>query len=158
MAHGMTPELRMSTGTRSEPDEDEPTSARGGGDDAFPLEDDFVPRRDTLLRVLLSLLFVVIAGIVETLLAVIVVFELAVALVTERPPSTRVRELANRIVSYYYRIGRYLTYNESRIPFPFDELPEPVEPDAFRADDSEARALGLSESESGSEPASRDER
>jgi hypothetical protein len=108
-----------------------------------PGRDDFVSRRDTGLRILLSLLFVIVASLVETVLALIVVFELGVALVTERPPSTRIRDLANRIIAYYYRVGRYLTYNESRIPFPFDELPQPLEGDSFRADESESRALGL---------------
>jgi hypothetical protein len=64
-------------------------------------------------------------------LAVIVVFELAWTLVTKHAPSPQVRELANRIIAYYYRIGRYLTYNEPRAPFPFAEFPQALEPDAW---------------------------
>jgi hypothetical protein len=70
----------------------------------------------------------------RTVLALIVVFELLFTLITRRPPGTRVRELANRISTYYYRLLRYLTYNESRVPFPFSDFPEPLEPDAFRVE------------------------
>jgi hypothetical protein len=109
-----------------------------------PADDDFVPRRETGIRIGLTILFALIAGVVETVLVVIVLFELLSALVTERVPNTRVRDFANRIVSYYYRLGRYLTYNESRVPFPFSDFPGPVEPDAFSSDDSDSRVLGIS--------------
>ncbi len=138
-------ELRMSMGPGQDDslrDElgEEPES---GELDGREYEDDFIPRRDTALRIALTVLFVIVASVVETLLGLIVFFELVASLVTQRPPSERVRELANRIVSYYYRIGRYLTYNESRVPFPFDEFPAPVEGDAFRPGASESKALGL---------------
>lgn len=123
--------LRMSMNHEIDPIPQEPE----GGDE--------IPRSETGLRILLTILFVLIAGVLETVLAVLVLFELGVALVTQRAPSDRVRELANRIISYYYRLGRYMTYNESRVPFPFDDFPEPVEPDAFDPEDSESKALGI---------------
>jgi len=107
-----------------------------------PPEDE-IERLDTGLRIGLSLLFVLIGSVIETVIGVIVIFELVVALVTKRPPSARVRELANRIIGYYYRIGRYLTYNESRVPFPFSDFPAALEGDAWRPGDSESKAMGL---------------
>jgi hypothetical protein len=104
---------------------------------------DEIERAQTGLRIALTVLFVLIGTVIESAIAVIVVFELAVTLATRRPPSRRVRELANRIISYYYRIGRYLTYNASRPPFPFSDFPEAVEPDDWRAADRESDALGL---------------
>jgi len=102
-----------------------------------------IERRDTGLRILISLLFMVIAALIESLVGLIVIFELLWSLITRQPPRPRVRELANRIVAYYYRIGRYLTYNESEPPFPFSDFPAAVEPDAWRGGGSEAESLGL---------------
>lgn len=113
-------------------DEKETASAEDRLDESHA--NDFIPRADTALRAGFTLLFVVVASVLETVLALVVLFELGVALVTERPPSPRVRDFANRIVSYYYRLGRWITYNESRLPFPFSDFPDPVEPDAFEAD------------------------
>jgi hypothetical protein len=39
-----------------------------------------------------------------------------------------VRQFANRLVAYLYRIARYLTYNEGTAPFPFRDLPPELEP------------------------------
>ena len=77
----------------------------------------------------------------RTVLGLIVIFELLFTLITRRPPGMRVRELANRITTYYYRLLRYLTYNESRAPFPFSDFPEPLEPDAFRVEDRDSAVL-----------------
>ena len=118
-------------------------------------EDQRIRRGDTGLRILLSLLFAVIGGVLETVLWLIVFFQMIVALVTQRPPSLRVREFANRILSYYYRLGRYLTYNESRVPFPFADFPEAIEGDAWDPDETESQALGISRRES--EPGLEDE-
>ncbi len=86
-----------------------------------------IERRDTGIRILLTILFALIASVVETILSVIVLFTLIWALVTRQAPSNRVRALANRIVTYYYRIGRYVTYNETQVPFPFSDFPESFE-------------------------------
>ena len=104
-----------------------------------------VDRADTGIRIALTLLFVLIAAMIESVLSVIVVFELLFTLVTKQAPSPRVRELANRIVAYYYRIGRYLTYNESRLPFPFTDFPRALEADAWDPGERESETLGLLE-------------
>ena len=79
----MSQDLRMTMSTIQDP-EDEAI--------AQPGEDEHIPRRETGLRILLTILFVIIGSAIETLLAVIVIFELIVALGTRRPPSTRVRD------------------------------------------------------------------
>ena len=137
----MAQDLRMSMSTTPDLDED-PTH------DALPEEDDFVPRRETGLRILLTILFLLIAGVIETVLVLVVIFELGAALITQSPPSPRVRELANRIVSYYYKLGRYMTYSDSRIPFPFADFPAALEPDAWLADETISRALEMPEPDS----------
>jgi hypothetical protein len=112
---------------------------------SFDLADEEIERRETGLRMLLTLLYVLIAAVLDSVLGVIVVFQLLWSLITRTPPGRPVRDLANRIIAYYYRIGRYLTYNDSRPPFPFSEFPEPVEPGRWRADEPESDALGLPE-------------
>ena len=130
----MSQDLRMTMSTIEEPeDEATPRSA----------EDEYLPRRETGFRILLTILFVIIGSVIETLIAVIVIFELIVAFGTQRKPSSRVRELANRVISYYYKVGRYVTYNESRVPFPFSDFPDAVEPDGWVASESESKALGI---------------
>ncbi len=110
----------------------------------YPMEhDDEIDRRDSGLRLALTVLFVIVEGVLETVVAVIVVFSLLVAFVTRQPPSPRLRELANRILAYRYRIGRYLTYNESRVPFPFSDFPDALEEEAWRPSETESKALGL---------------
>jgi hypothetical protein len=106
-------------------------------------DDGEIQRRDTGFRIGLTLLFVLISAALRSLLGLIILFELVMALITKQPPSVRVRDLANRIIAYRYRIGRYLTYNESRVPFPFDEFPQALEPDAWRADETESKALRM---------------
>ncbi|NOT55444.1 MAG: DUF4389 domain-containing protein [Deltaproteobacteria bacterium] len=87
-----------------------------------------IERKDTGIRLLFTLLFVFILHAVEIVLAVTVLFSLAVALITKRPPGERVRQFANRTLSYLYRIVRYLTYNDHQAPFPFADFPPEVEP------------------------------
>lgn len=107
-------------------------------------EEERIPRLETGLRILLSLLFVLVSSVLEMLLGVIVIFQLFVALVTRRPPSVQLRAFANRIVSYYYKLGRYLTYNESRVPFPFSDFPEVIEESDWDPEESAFESLGIS--------------
>ena len=127
---------------------DEPTEDETGPP---PEEDERIRRGDTGLRIALSLLFVLVGSVLETVLGVIVIFQLIVALSTQRPPSLRVREFANRILSYYYKLGRYVTYNESRVPFPFSDFPEAIEGDHWDPEETESKALGMSRRERGAD-------
>ena len=111
--------------------------------DAARASESEIDRKDTGIRILLTLLFALIAGLVESVVGLIIVFALLWALITKQPPSLGVRALANRIISYYYRIGRYLTYNESLVPFPFSEFPEALEKSRWTKDPRESESLGL---------------
>lgn len=100
--------------------------------DVEELEDDFraegeIDRGDTGVRILLTLLFFVIARLVEGLLVMLVLFELGFTFVTQREPSHSVKRACNHVLSYLVRIGRYLTYNDSKAPFPFEEFPEELD-------------------------------
>jgi hypothetical protein len=86
-----------------------------------------IERSATGIRILLTLLFAVIGRVVELLLAVLVLFELGFVLVTQQPPSRKIRDFANQVSTYLYRLTRYLTYNEAEPPFPFTDFPAAIE-------------------------------
>ncbi len=87
-----------------------------------------VSRGDVLIRALYSLLFALIISLLESALFAVVVFQLLYSLLTERLPSSRVQTFANGIVAYFYQMLRYLTHNDSVVPFPFSDFPTPLEP------------------------------
>lgn len=88
------------------------------GDHAIDIE-----RGATGKRILLTLLFAVVVRLLEVVLAVVVLFELAYSLITKRSPSGRVTRFAHRVLQYGYEIGEYVTCNRDHPPFPFDDLP-----------------------------------
>ncbi len=94
-----------------------------------------IDRKDTGIRILLAILFILISYVIDMIVGLIVVFGLVWALITKQAPALRVRSLANRIITYSYRIGRYLTYNEARVPFPFSDFPEALEESGWTLDE-----------------------
>ena len=93
-----------------------------------------IERGVTGIRILFTLLFLLIARLLQALLLLLIVFELIYTLITRRPPGERVRQFGNRVITYYYRVGRYLTYNEAAPPFPFTDFPPEVEqPEPYAA-------------------------
>ncbi len=102
-------------------------------------EEQEIERRQTGVRALLTLLFLVISRVVGSVLFLTVLFELLFTAITKSPPPERVRQFANRVVTYLYRMGRYVTYAETAPPFPFSEFPEEVEPLPSIAPDSVER-------------------
>jgi hypothetical protein len=99
--------------------------------------------RDTAIRILLTLLFTIVTSVLNTLLRVLVAFSLLWALITRRAPHPRLRSLANRIISYEYRLNRYITYNDAAVPFPFSDLPRPLEEPTWKGEAETAEAVGL---------------
>jgi len=104
---------------------------------------DEIPLRHTGARIVLTLLFMVVTSVIHTILWALVLFCLLWTLITRQPPLARIRALANRVVAYEYRIRRYVTYNESEVPFPFSDLPEAVEPGNWCDERPSLAALGL---------------
>jgi hypothetical protein len=105
-------------------------------------EPDIDPR-DTGIRILLTLVFTVVASVLNTLVGVLVAFSLLWALITRRPPHPRLRSLANIIITYEYRIHRYITYNDAEVPFPFSDLSNPLEAPTWDGEATTAEAVGL---------------
>jgi hypothetical protein len=87
-----------------------------------------IERKDTAIRLVYTLFFVLVVQVVEAVLGVVVLFSLVFTLITKRPPNESVKRFANRTISYLYHTLRYATYNETIPPFPFAEFPQEVEP------------------------------
>jgi hypothetical protein len=79
------------------------------------------------IRLLYTLLFPPIYGICNFLVLLSTLFQFALLLITLRY-SKPVRSFANRVISYEYRIWRYVSLNSSQLPFPFAEFPPELEP------------------------------
>jgi len=84
-------------------------------------------RSQIALRLLITLLFLPIYAICNALVVLTTLFQFALLFISQKH-SEPVRVFANRVVSYAYRIWRYVSLNSSRRPFPFAEFPEEVEP------------------------------
>ena len=79
------------------------------------------------LRILATLFFgIVVWAILETIICLIVIFQIVYTLITESPNTTLI-SFSNRVVSYVYKVFRYLTFNEDRMPFPFSRFPDEME-------------------------------
>ncbi|MGO9622767.1 MAG: DUF4389 domain-containing protein [Desulfobaccales bacterium] len=79
------------------------------------------------IRLLYTLLFPPIYGICNFLVLLTTLFQFALLLITLKH-SEPVRSFANRVISYEYRIWRYVSLNSSQRPFPFADFPPAVEP------------------------------
>jgi hypothetical protein len=79
------------------------------------------------IRLLYTILFLVILGIVMVIVKVTVVFQF-IYFFSTRKPNESVRQFSNKISTYGYRIFRYITLNESQRPFPFTDFPPELEP------------------------------
>jgi Domain of unknown function (DUF4389) len=86
-----------------------------------------VSRGQILIRLLYTLLFLIVFGIVHVLINLATIFQYIFALITLKP-SEPVRRFANQVAAYGYRVMRYLTLNDSVRPFPFSELPGEMDP------------------------------
>ena len=86
-----------------------------------------VSRKQIGIRLLYTILFLVILGIVIVMLKVVVVFQF-IHFFSTRKPNESVRQFSNKMSTYGYRIFRYITLNESQRPFPFTEVPQELEP------------------------------
>ena len=100
------------------------------------MSDDFHPgneltlidRSTTCKRILFTIFFFFVIRLLEVVLAFIVLFELVYSLITQRPPNPRVPRFAHRILRYGFDVGQYVTFNKNELPFPFDDLPNGIEP------------------------------
>jgi hypothetical protein len=86
-----------------------------------------VTRSQILTRLLFTLLFAAIFCVLKFLILVTTLFQFAYLLVALKH-SEPVRAFANKLISYAYRVWRYITLNANARPFPFAGFSEELEP------------------------------
>ena len=86
-----------------------------------------VSRKQIVIRLLYTILFLAILGIMLVITKVVVVFQF-IYFFSTRKPNESVRKFSNKISTYIYRIFRYITLTESQLPFPFTDFPSELEP------------------------------
>ena len=84
--------------------------------------------RTTWWRAMYMLLFTVIYGIAELVIATVVLFQLLSVLFTGRT-NERLLDLGQNLSTYVYQILLFLTFNSDERPYPFGDWPDgpPVE-------------------------------
>jgi hypothetical protein len=90
------------------------------------------PRRQTGIRILATLFFgIVVSGILEIIVFVVVIFQIIHALIAQKPNFWLIG-FANRTIAYFYRVMRYVTFIEDKVPFPFSRFPAEIEKPEMR--------------------------
>jgi hypothetical protein len=94
-----------------------------------------VSRKDILIRLLYTILYLFVFEIIKLIIQLIVLFQYIYLFIT-LSHSDRVRNFSNKLCTYTYDIISYLTLNKNQRPFPFNDFPavmgEPVEEVTFR--------------------------
>jgi len=84
-------------------------------------------RSQIACRLAFTLLILPITAICNLLIVLTTLFQFLLLLITLKH-SEPLRAFANRVISYVYRLWRYISLNSSRRPFPFAEFPAELEP------------------------------
>jgi hypothetical protein len=84
-----------------------------------------VTRAQIAIRLLYTLLYVAIYCILKAILVLTTVFQYIYLFITLKH-SEPTRLFVNKVVTYAFRVWRYITLNENRRPFPFSDFPEEI--------------------------------
>jgi hypothetical protein len=85
-----------------------------------------ITRGQIALRLLYTLLYAAIYCVLKTILVLTTVFQYIYLFITLKH-SEPTRVFVNKVVTYAYRVWRYITLNDNRRPFPFSDFPEEIE-------------------------------
>ncbi len=113
--------------TESANNENTETTPQGSQEQIENEQKPGVSNKQIGIRLLYTILFLVILGIVLVIVKVAVIFQFIYFFGT-RKSNESVRQFSNKISTYGYRILRYITLNENQRPFPFTDLPPELEP------------------------------
>ena len=81
-----------------------------------------IQNTSTWIRILYMLLFVLAYSAAEFILAITVVIQVIIKLVTGEL-NERLKTFGNQISQYIFDVLKFLTFNSEDKPFPFDEWP-----------------------------------
>lgn len=75
------------------------------------------------LRGFFMVLFAILYGVAEFVLAIVAIFQFGAALITGKPNDNAVR-FGNSLGQYIFQIAQFVTFNTEIKPFPFSSWPE----------------------------------
>ncbi|MEJ2638328.1 MAG: DUF4389 domain-containing protein [Desulfosarcinaceae bacterium] len=87
----------------------------------------FLERTDIAIRLLYTIFFLIVFEILKLIIQVSVLFQYVLLLIT-RSHNEPLQRFCNKVLSYAYRVMRYVTLNENQRPFPFTDFPPEIEP------------------------------
>ena len=89
-------------------------------------------RNQVGIRILATLFFgILIWGILEIIIGLEVIFQIIYALIAKKPNIWMIG-FANRTITYFYKVMRYLVFAQDQMPFPFSGFPEEIENPEFK--------------------------
>lgn len=84
------------------------------------------PRKNIAIRLLYTIFFLIVFEILKIIIQVCVLFQYVYLLVS-KTYNNPVRNFSNKVSVYAYRVLRYITLNENKSPFPFNDFPKEFE-------------------------------
>ena len=87
----------------------------------------FLDRKDIAVRLLYTIFFLIVFEILKLIVQVCVLFQFVLLLIT-RAHNEPVQRFSNKVLSYAYRVMRYVTLNDNQRPFPFTDFPIEMDP------------------------------
>lgn len=87
----------------------------------------FLDRKEIAIRLLYTIFFLIVFEILKLIVQVCVLFQYVLLLIT-RGHNEPVQRFSNKVLSYAYRVMRYVTLNDNQRPFPFTDFPSEMEP------------------------------
>jgi hypothetical protein len=87
----------------------------------------FLDRKDIAIRLLYTIFFLIVFEILKLIIQLSVLFQYVLLMIT-RAHNEPVQRFTNKVLSYAYRVMRYVTLNENQRPFPFTDFPLEIEP------------------------------
>ena len=85
-----------------------------------------VTRAQIAVRLLYTLLYLAVFCVLKAIILLTTLLQFVLLFLTLKH-SEPARLFANKVVSFAYRVWRYITLNENRRPFPFSEFPEEID-------------------------------
>lgn len=84
------------------------------------------PRKKIAIRLLYTIFFLVVFEILKIIIQVSVIFQYVFLFIT-KTYNNPMRKFSNKVSVYAYKVMRYVTLNENRLPFPFQDFPKEMD-------------------------------
>lgn len=94
-----------------------------------------VARKNIAVRTTFAIFFLMVWAVLSAMLLFLTLFQFAFLCLFARH-NEAIKGFSHVLVTYHYRVLRYLTLNENLKPYPFSKFPDPIEP----ADDTDLSA------------------